>query len=32
MIANNSKLYLSYLNKLVDECSNTYQRSIVKKA
>ena len=30
MTANNSKSYLDYLNKLVDECSNTYHRSIGK--
>ena len=31
MTANNSKLYLSYLNKLVDQCNNTYHHSICKK-
>ena len=29
-IVNNSKCYLSYLNKLVDEYNNTYHRSIWK--
>ena len=28
MTANDSKSYLRYLNKLVDECSNDYHRSI----
>ena len=31
MTANNRKSYLGYLNKLVDECSNTYHYSIGKK-
>ena len=31
MTANNSKSCLGYLNKLVDECKNTYHRSIGKK-
>ena len=31
MTANNSKSYLSYLNKLVDQYNNTYQHSIRKK-
>ena len=31
MTANDSKSYLGYLNKLVDECKNTYHRSIGKK-
>ena len=31
MEANDSKPYLGYLNKLVDECNNTYHRSIGKK-
>ena len=29
--ANDSKSYLSHLSKLVDQCSNTYHRSINKK-
>ena len=32
MTANNRKPYLGYLNKLVDECSNTYHYSIGKKS
>ena len=28
LTANDSKSYLGYLNKLVDECNNTYRRSI----
>ena len=32
MIANGIKLYLSYLNKLVDQYNNTYHHSINKKA
>ena len=31
MTANHSKPYLSYLNKLLDQCNNTYHRSINKK-
>ena len=31
MIANDSKSYLGYLNKLVDEYNNTYHHSIKKK-
>ena len=31
MTANNSKSYLVYLNKLVDEYNNTYHHSIDKK-
>ena len=31
MTANDSKSHLLYLNKLVDEYNNTYQRSIGKK-
>ena len=31
MTANNSKFYLPYLNKLVDECNNTYHHSINQK-
>ena len=31
MTANNSKSYLVYLNKLVDQCNNTYHHSINKK-
>ena len=31
MITNDSKSYLEYLNKLVDEYNNTYHRSIGKK-
>ena len=31
MAANDSKSYLYYLEKLVDECNNTYHRSIDKK-
>ena len=31
MTANNSKSYLSYLNKLLDQYNNTYHRSIKKK-
>ena len=30
--ANGSKFYLSYVNKLVDQNSNTYYHSIIKKA
>ena len=30
MTANNSKSYLNYLNKLLDEYDNTYYRSVVK--
>ena len=30
MTANNSKNYLPYLNKLVDQCNNTYHHSIDK--
>ena len=30
--ANGSKFYLSYVNKLVDQNSNTYHHSIIKKA
>ena len=29
---NDNKSYLSYLNKLVDQCNNTYHRSIGKKS
>ena len=32
MTANDSKSYLSYLNKLVDQYNNTYDHSINKKA
>ena len=31
MTANNSKSYLSYLNKLADQCNNTYHHSVSKK-
>ena len=31
MAANDSKSYLSYLNKLIDEYNNTYHHSINKK-
>ena len=31
MTANDSKSYLSYLNKLIDEYNNSYHRSIGKK-
>ena len=31
MTTNDSKSYLSYLNKLVDQCNNTYHHSINKK-
>ena len=31
MTANHSKSYVSYLNKLVDQCNNTYHHSIGKK-
>ena len=31
MTANNSKSYFAYLNKLVDQCNNTYHHSINKK-
>ena len=31
LTANESKSYLSYLNKLVDQFNNTYHHSIVKK-
>ena len=31
MTTNDSKSYLSYLNKLVDQCNNTYHPSINKK-
>ena len=31
MTANDSKSYLSYLNKLVDQSNNTYHHSISKK-
>ena len=31
MAANNSKSYLPYLNKLVDQYNNTYHHSIGKK-
>ena len=31
MTANDSKSYLPYLNKLIDEYSNTYHRSVGKK-
>ena len=31
MTANDSKFYLSYLNKLVDQYNNTYHHSINKK-
>ena len=31
MTANDTKPYLGYLNKLVDQCNNTYHRSIGKK-
>ena len=31
MTANNSKFYLSYLNKIVDEYNDAYHRSIGKK-
>ena len=29
MAGNNKKSYLSYFNKLVDECKNTYHHSII---
>ena len=32
MTANDSKSYLGYLNKLIDECNDTYHRSISRKA
>ena len=32
MTANNSKSYLPYLNKLVDQCNDTYHHSINKEA
>ena len=32
MTANDSKSYLGYLNKLIDECNDTYHRSIGRKA
>ena len=31
MTANDSKSYLNYLNKLVDQCKNTYHHYISKK-
>ena len=31
MTANNSKSYFPYLNKLVDQCNNTYHHSLKKK-
>ena len=31
MTTNDSKSYLSYFNKLVDQYSNTYHHSIIKK-
>ena len=31
MATNHSKYYLPYLNNLVDQCNNTYPRSINKK-
>ena len=31
MTANDSKSYLSYLNKLVDQSNNTYHHSVSKK-
>ena len=31
MTANDSKIYLAYLNKLVDQCNNTYHHSIGEK-
>ena len=31
MTVNNSKSYLAYLNKLVDQCNNTYHRYIGKQ-
>ena len=31
MTANDTKSYLDYLNKLVDECNHTYYRCIGKK-
>ena len=31
MTATNSKSYLAYLNKLVDQCNNIYHHSINKK-
>ena len=31
MTTNDSKPYLSYLNKLVDQCNNSYHHSINKK-
>ena len=31
MAANDKKSYLCYLNKIVDECNNTYHCSITKK-
>ena len=31
MTANDSKSYLAYLNKLADQCNNTYHHSINKK-
>ena len=30
MTANESKSYLGYFNKLIDECSNSYYRSVSK--
>ena len=32
MTANDRKFYFSYLNKLVDQCNNTYHYSINKKS
>ena len=32
MTVNDSKFYLPYLNKLVDQCNNTYHYSINKKS
>ena len=32
MTANDNKSYLSYLNKLVDKCNDTYNHSIGKKS
>ena len=31
MTANNSKSYLNYLNKLVDQCNNTFHHFIIVK-
>ena len=32
MTVHNSRSYLDYLNKLIDEYNNTYRRSIAKKS